>query len=165
LGGCIESSEKRMSTNRRFILGCALGAMLSLLAAFLSAGDRGTYAPMIANSAFVMFFPGGIYTMLWAPVFMWGIYYAAIPDMGSRMLRITFVLVVALLHLGFAFWASQDSALLLAFRDYRGIVLLHAALFVFALVWLVYLALNPARAKTSSSPLASTQQIVRSCEN
>jgi len=59
-----------MSANRRFIVGSLIGVALSALAGFLSAGDRGTYAPMIANSAFAMFFPGLVYTMIWFPVLL-----------------------------------------------------------------------------------------------
>jgi len=105
-----------------------------------------------------MFFPGGIYTMTWAPTLMWGIYYAAIPDIGSRVVRITLSAAIVLFHLGFAYWAAHDSALLLAFREYPLPVLLHATLFVLALAWLVYFALNQDRAKSPLPPGASTQQ-------
>ena len=149
-----------MSTNRRFIIGSLFGLTLSALAVFLSAGDRGTYAPMIANSAFAMFLPGQIFTMTWFPVLLWGIYYAAIPDIRSRTVRIAAALGVMSLHLGFAFWAYQDAALSLAFREYRGVVVLHGLLFAGALGWLMQLAAKPRHSNPLLSSPASAQQIV-----
>lgn len=134
-----------MSANRRFIVGCLIGVALSALAVFLSAGDRGTYAPMIANSAFAMFFPGLVYTMIWFPVLLWGIYFAAIPDIRIRPLRIAAAVTVA--ALGFAVWAYQDAALADAYRYYRGVVLLHGLLFAGGLVWLMQLAARGTRSR------------------
>ena len=136
-----------MSANRRFMIGCLIGVALSALAVFLSAGDRGTYAPMIANSAFAMFFPGLVYTMIWIPVLLWGIYFAAIPGIQIRPLRIAAAVTVAALHLGFAVWAYRDAALADAYRYYRGVVLLHGVLFAGALVWLMQLAARRTRSR------------------
>ena len=133
-----------MSASRRFIVGSLIGVALSALAVFLSAGDRGTYAPMIANSAFAMFLYNYVH-MVWFPVLLWGIYFAAIPDIHLRPLRIAAALAVIALHLSFAVWAYRDAALADAFHYYRGVVLLHGLLFAGALVWLLQLAAKPTR--------------------
>jgi hypothetical protein len=131
-----------MGTSIRFVVGFALGCVLSFCALLLAGAGHGTYTPLTANAPMLTLIPkAGVFMALFGTPLLWAIYFMAIPGINSRILRLVAVVLVALVHLGSGAWAaSQDSYLAGTFDRSPSFMVFYFGLLIVTVLMLALLA-------------------------
>ena len=131
-----------MSFGVRFVIGFAVGLILSAFAFMFAGAGHGTYGPLIANSSLLGLVPGvgGLLGFFGAP-FLWGAYYGAIPRIGSRPKRAVALGALTLLHVGPGLWFTLGDEYFQRTFDYYPLAFaLYAAVLVAAILGVALLS-------------------------
>lgn len=113
-----------------------------MAAVFLAGAGHGTYAPMFANISLLGLIPLlGIFTGIFGPPVLWGLYFLLVPTIDSRGRKLLALLLIAVLHLVLGFWFAYDDPYFARMFQYASwMILLHGALLLITLVLLAFVS-------------------------
>jgi hypothetical protein len=135
-------AQQNLNPKLRFALGFVLGVLLSAIALLLMGSGHGTYAPMLANISLLGLIPLlGIFTGIFGPPVLWGLYFLLVPTIDSRGRKLLALLLITVLHLLLGCWFAYDDPYFARMLQYAPwLILLHGVVLLITLALLAYVS-------------------------